>query len=327
MSNLPALTALLVTQDSVERLNTVLCHLAAQTVRDQIELVFAAPSRAVLGLRDEDYAGFAGVQVVEMGQLHTREQGYAAAIRVATAPLVATMEDHSWPEPTWAEILIRSFSDPAGYAAVGPAIVNANPNTAVSWAHLIFGFGRWVVPVDVQRTTRLPSHNSCYRREVLLARGDALPRWLAVEVLLHNEMSRSGQAFFLAADARTHHVNISRLRDFIASQFDTSRMFAALRCKEWSLTHRLLYIAGSPLIPFVLWRRITPATARIVPPAMRLKVYLTLALAMLVSGFGEMVGYAFGMGKARERAMHYEVERFKYVTDADLRQIAERYDR
>jgi len=323
----PALSALLVTQDNVERLRTTLRRLAAQTACNQIELVFAAPSHAMLNLRAEDYAEFAGVQIVEVGQLHTREQGYAAAVKVATSPLVAIIEDHAWPEPTWAEALLRAFSDPAGYAAVGPAIVNANPDTAVSWAHLIFGFGRWVVPVESQRVTRLPSHNSCYRREVLLARGDALEYWLAAEILLHDALTRSGQAFFLAADARTHHVNISRLRDFVISQFNTSRMFGALRCKGWSFAHRLLYIVGSPLIPLVLWSRIAPATARIVPPALRLKVYLALALAMLVSGYGEMAGYVFGMGKARERVMHYEVERFTFLTDADLRQMTERYGR
>lgn len=56
----------------------------------------------------------------------------AAGIRQANAPVVAFVEDHSYPDPDWAERLIEAHRKL--WAAVGPVMmVNANPATMISW--------------------------------------------------------------------------------------------------------------------------------------------------------------------------------------------------
>jgi hypothetical protein len=44
----------------------------------------------------------------------------------------------------------------------------------LSWADIFLSFGSWVAPLDGGEMTRLPWHNTSYRRDLLLACGDRL---------------------------------------------------------------------------------------------------------------------------------------------------------
>ncbi|MFN2433451.1 MAG: hypothetical protein ABR599_11675 [Gemmatimonadota bacterium] len=107
--------------------------------------------------------------------------------RAASAPVVAFGEDHSFPEPGWAEALLQAHRGP--WAAVGPSIVNANPATAVSWATLLTSFGRWLELDASGPADAIAWHNSAYKREVLLGLGDELEPLLEVEGLLQAELA------------------------------------------------------------------------------------------------------------------------------------------
>lgn len=322
------LSALLISQDSIDRLQTTLHYLAAQTVRDRIELVFVTASRAGFGHEALDLTAFAGVQVVEIGILQTREAAYATAVQAASAPLVVLMEDHCWPEPGWAEALLAAHDEgekTGGYAAVGPLIINANPENAVSWAHMVLGFGPYLSRHDSGLMPRIPAHNSCYRREILLAQGNGLANLLTVEVLLHDTLTHAGQRLYLATGARTHHVNMSRPELLFSSQLDCARTFGARRSARWPLWKRAVYCLGSPLIPFVLFSRMAPDLARAVPARQRMGVGITLFLTLCVVGLGEFLGYARGAGNSRQRMMSYELDRFRFVTERDKQSLRSRY--
>ena len=60
----------------------------------------------------------------------------------AHAPIVALAEDHCFPEPGWADALIRAHQGP--WAVVGPVVRNANPATIVSWCDFVIGYGPWM---------------------------------------------------------------------------------------------------------------------------------------------------------------------------------------
>lgn len=179
----PALSVILATPGDFGALRRTLSHLAAQTARDALELVIVATRRDALRPDTEVLAVFPRHSLVEIGEFVSLGAANAAGVRAAMAPLVVLAEDHCFPDPEWAEQLIRAHEGP--WAAVGPAVRNANPATAVSWADLFVGYGPWLEPVERRDVPFLPGHNSSYKRALLLECGDRLDALLTVETVLH----------------------------------------------------------------------------------------------------------------------------------------------
>jgi GT2 family glycosyltransferase len=128
----PEMSVVLVTPDGHETIRTTMKHLRAQTVRDRLEIVIVAASIDALHLDHTETQEFRHFRVVEVGEVRSIAEGNAAGVRQASAPVVALAEDHSYPDPDWAAALIGAHRHP--WAAVGPAVRNANPKSVTSWA-------------------------------------------------------------------------------------------------------------------------------------------------------------------------------------------------
>ena len=249
----PVLSAILLTPDKANRLQTTLGHLSRQTIADQLEVVLVAPDLERLDLGAVNLQAFHSHQVVTLGRQFTLGEGYVAAARQATAPLVVMCEDHSWPAPDWAEHLVAAHAMP--YAAVGPVMMSANPESKVGWADLFVCFGPFVYPTPSGVLPSLAGHNTCYKRKILLNLDGDLVSQFEPEVLLHATMAAAGYQLFLAGDARTAHVNFSSVRAMTIKQILAGRRYAHHRSRSWPRRRRLLYFAGSPLLPIIGLRR------------------------------------------------------------------------
>src|SRR5262249_28062408 len=159
---------------------------------------------------------------------------------------------HSFPEPQWAESLLRAHQQEC--VAVAPAIENGNPNTTVSWANFLLCFIDWFNPAARGPVESGPGHNTSYKRDALLQFGD-LPRLLVSERLLHFEMIAAGGRILIEPEARTHHVNISRVSSDLGHSFLGGRVFGGSRASNWSKAKALVYAAAFPLVPIVRIRR------------------------------------------------------------------------
>jgi len=93
------LSVILVSPDNFATIRRTVSHLRAQTARDRIEVVIAAPGTGPLGLDPAELSDFGGYQVVEVGPITSTAAAKAAAVHHARAPLVALAEDHCFPEP------------------------------------------------------------------------------------------------------------------------------------------------------------------------------------------------------------------------------------
>ena len=121
----PSLSAIVLVPERVATVRRSLDALAAQDVRDRIELVFVSPAAS---LELPEYLGeFWGWQHVQIARLDSTSEARAAGIRQARAPVVVLTEDHSFATPGWAAALIEAHHD--DWAAVGPAMLNANPSS------------------------------------------------------------------------------------------------------------------------------------------------------------------------------------------------------
>ena len=315
---IPEMSVLLVTPDDYQTIRRTVGHLRAQTVAGRLELVIIAPSRGGLGLVDEEVGGFQRVRVVEVGEIKRVAPAKAAGVAEASAPLVAFAEDHCYPEPEWAGHLINAHRQ--GWAAVGPAMCNANPLTMVSWAGLYLNFGSCLGTAGSGAARNLPWHNISYRRQLLLDYGTDLPALLAVEGLLLDDLRSRGHGLYLEAKARTSHVNISRLSSWVVHTFWGGRLFGAARAREkgWSVWRRLAYVCGGPLIPVIRLRRTVPVIYRTGRGRELMPRILPAMFAGLIPhALGEVTGYALGVGDAERRYSYFEMKRARHVTARD----------
>jgi hypothetical protein len=311
-SESPSLSVLIITPDSFETIRQTVRCLARQSVRDRMELIVLAPRDARIELDEELVAPLGGARVVYVPSVTPTGPVRAAGIRAARAPVVVFGEEHSFPAPGWAEALLRAHG--GDYAAVGPAVRNANPDTLVSRADLLIGYGPWLAPTTAREMDFLPGHNSSYKRSILLEYGERLDTLMEAETVLQWDMRRRGLRLYLEPAAQTAHMNFGLWSSWLPVMFLAGRAFADTRTGSWSLVRRAAFAAASPLIPMVRLSRILrdarrggqswPSLLRVLP---------TLAVGLLADAAGQLAGYAAGAGQAHRKLAGYEWHRRRHT--------------
>lgn len=310
------MSVILLTPDCLETIRRTLRCLGAQSVRDHLEIVLVLPASAQLDLSDPDLSGFGGIQMVRLPEIRSTAAARVAGIRQARAPVVAFVEDHSFPDPGWAAALIRSHE--GSCAAVGPVIENANPGSAISWANLLIEYGEWLDNTLVKAPQHLPGHNSSYKRFVLLDYGERLELMLHAESVLHWDLVSRKFNLAMERTARTKHLNFSQLSPSTQMRFWSARQFGASRACAWSFLRRVAYIGGSPLIPLVRYWRILRYMRGLRWQKWKALHIMAAALFLLVcDAAGEMIGYLLGPGNAEERVADFEFHRERFLSRDD----------
>ena len=314
----------LATPGEYQAIRRTVSHLLAQTAVGRLELIIVARSRAELCLPASDEARLRGVlarlDVVELEDVPSVGRANAAGVRRASSPLVALAEDHCFPEPDWAERLILAHDGP--WSAVGPAVRNANPGSAVSWADLFIGYGPWLHPQAAREAEFLPGHNTSYKREVLLGLGDRLEQLLEAETVLHWELRAGGQRLYLESAARVAHTNFSLWRSWLPVQYLAGRVFAGARVRAMPWWRRAVFATGSPLIPWLrLWRIWRTARSPELRPYFGRCLH-ALVIGLLLDGVGQLTGYLAGTGRALDRVARFEFHRFRHIRAQDRREWA-----
>jgi hypothetical protein len=317
----PQLSVVLVT-DRYETIRTVVRHLCAQTIADRTELVLvAADPDAALPRDADETAALHSRSLVRVDDVDVLARARAEGVRAARAPVVAFAESHCFPEPEWAERLLAAHEEP--WAAVGPVIHNANPDSVLSWIGLLLDYGRWLGPSPGGDVRDLPGHNSSYKREVLLAYGGRLEAMLEAETLMHADLRARGRRLYQEPRARAAHLNLTEPAAWIGERFQTGRRFAAARRSGWPTWRRAAYAAGSPLIPAVRLQRILRDVRRTgVSAHLRGYGYALLGAALCVSAAGEAVGYVRGPGRSKEALARIELHKERYVRRGKGTQVA-----
>lgn len=311
-ANISEMSVVVVTPDHYGTVRETIQHLRAQTARDRLEIIIVAPSREGLDLQEADLSEFRHFLVVEAGAIRSIGEANAAGVRQAGAPVVALTEDHVFPDPGWAAALIEAHQKP--WAAVGPEVHNANPQSLTSWADFLIGYGPWSAPATAGVVEHLPGHNSSYKRAVLLDYGPELETMLQAESVLHWDLRARGHQLYLEPKAKIAHLNFGLLSSWVPAQFHSGRLFAAVRAQAWPPCRRLLYAAGAPLIPLVRLRRILRQVRRSGPRQVApLPLLPALLFGLGVSAAGEMAGYVARAGDAQHRLAVFEFHRVRHL--------------
>ncbi|WP_420455808.1 hypothetical protein [Rubrivirga sp.] len=320
----PDLSVVLVAPNGMGSIRRTMACLRAQTARERLEVLVVAPSAELLDLDALGRDRFAALRAVEVGPITQRGEAAAVAVREATAPIVAFVEDHSFPRPGWAEAFLDAHAG-GDWAAVGPRVHNANADAPLSVANFVLTYASTSGPQEAGPRSLLAFHNSAYRRDLLLAYGDRLGPLLEWEGDLQDDLMAQGRQLYLEPRAETDHLNVSGMRSTIRLHLLRGRMMGGDRAtrERWPVWKRALYVAGAPLFPLMQWRHVAPEIRRWgLGTAERVRLAPWLALVLGAAAVGEAAGYLLGPGRARDRWQSFELYRTRHLSRKERRQRA-----
>jgi hypothetical protein len=306
----PRLSVVLAT-DSHETIRPVLSALRRQASAREIEPIIVLLSGDVTAVSLEDLSAFPHAKVVR--SVNHLPDARAAGVRAASSPIVFIGETHSYPQPGWAEALLVAFDSP--WAAVVPAIGNANPTGAASWASYLLDYGTLGPNRPAGEIADPPSHNTAFRREVLLPLGDSLPTALdsSKEALWPLLMSHGHRAAF-ASDALILHLNVGKFRNLIREKFCQGAALGTHRSARWSTLRRLFYIVASPLIPIVLLERVLRGARHWPSNKLPTSAIPGVLVGALAKAAGEVITYAgVKLPAAAAKLQDFEIRKARYA--------------
>jgi hypothetical protein len=315
------MSVIVVSEQDSDCLRWTLECLKAQTVASALECILVTKRGGLDGLGLTEYPS---TRLLELESLEDPGRAKAAGVTTARAPIVAFVEDHSYPDSSWAEALLRSYEQ-ADYAAVGPVVLNANPGTAASWGCFLVYYGMYASAPIGGLTLHLPGNQSSYRKTVLLEYGARLPDMLQAEIVLQGELIARGMRLWQESSAKVYHLNYSDLEPALREYYLASRVFAGERRRPWSTTRRVVYGLGSPLLPLIRLKRILGQARQSRLPARVTRAAIWPAFLILcVGAAGELLGYLLGSGGAKKGLMRFEREHATLFSQNDLDEIRNR---
>jgi hypothetical protein len=314
--NDPYLSVILAT-DTLDRVASVIDSLAAQTIAKKIEMILVMTASADASAREQLWNRFHSVKVIDVKSIVALSKARAKGVLAATAPFVFIAETHAYPDPQLAEQLIAALS--AEWSLAVPGFRNANPESGLSWAGFLSDYGAWSASLPPGEIERTPSHDTAFRRSVLLEFGDRLANALTFGDELYLTLHARGHRAYFEPAAGIQHVNLNRFRSFARERYLSGVLIGGYRSTRWSLMRRLAYAFGSPLIPIVILSRIQKGVREVGRqeswPASTIPA---LVLGAMLKAAGEMRGYLLGASDSAEEGMTgYEVRKVAFNSGED----------
>jgi glycosyltransferase involved in cell wall biosynthesis len=294
----PALTVVVVVGDIRGRLAQTMESIFHQEVIDRIEVL-------VVDCGDPDappipHHDHPSVRVITMPRSTTLPQARGEGVRQARAPLVAFLDEHSFAFAGWASALIQAHEGP--WAGVGGEIYNMTSGVGLSDPIYLMGHGRWIPPVQRGPVKLLPSHDTCYKREILLRYGEELDDLLMAEPVLMWKLQADGYQLFLEPTVKSAHgytVNPKTLVAFYA----WSRGLGHMRAKvfNWPWWRRALFVLNAPLLPWARAASLLNYLVRNRPDTLWTFFvgWPFIVLAQHGAAVGEALGVLCGLGRTQ----------------------------
>jgi len=300
----PALSIVLTVVDGPPALRRCLDVLQPQTARVATEIIVPYDRWcADVGELAGSYPDVQFVFIADLGPasavslprdhaLYDRRR--AVGLARARGRLVAMTEDRSIPAADWCERILAVHEQP--YAAIGGAIDN-RVDRPMNWALYYCDFGRYGRPLEDGPAAYVSDVNVAYKRAALEAIGEVW-RESYHETTVHWALQARGATAHGATvflDSRMvvyqHRAPMS-LRDAFRERIAFARGFAATRVAACTTWQRVLYAAGTPLLPALLLARVARHMRR--QGRSRTQMAQTLPVTgVLLTGWalGELLGY------------------------------------
>jgi glycosyltransferase involved in cell wall biosynthesis len=210
----------------------------------------------------------------------------------SAAEIVAITTAHCIPDKDWLTQILKAHEVP--FPAIGGAIENSDSARLVDWAVYFCRYSPYMLPFQEGFVAEIAGDNASYKRAYI-------DQWRHVwrngfwESVVHAELRKAGLRLLLVPSIVIHHKRSFGLWAFIKQRFQHGMQFGRERASRFSIARRILYIALSPVIPFVMLVRIVQ---QVVTKRRHLGKLLQalpiVGLFLSAWALGELVGYLCG---------------------------------
>jgi Glycosyl transferase family 2. len=297
----PVLSVVLAT-DNYERGRQLIESMMRQTIADRIELVLVTSSPDEVRAATAGNDRFHSIVVAPLDTVVPLSKARSAGVRAASASYIFIAETHAYPDPDVCERVVELLAE--GWDLVVPGLRNANPRNGISWGGFLSDYGAWSRALPAGEIERAPAHNTAFRRETLMAFGDDLDKAFGFGDGLHEGMKARGHRAWFEPVVVVEHVNIHRARHWVRERYLSGALIGGSRSAKWPWQRRLLYVAASPLIPFVILSRVRKGIREVGRrEALPRGTYPVIVGGVLLKVLGEVRGYLFGKNEKIEAGM------------------------
>ena len=300
------LAAILVIGDCRDRSQQALDSIYAQMISDTMEIIvvdLACGSPRLVTSPRIQTTYLAPQEKISWAQARAR------AVRAASAPVVAFIEDHCIAARGWAQALIEAHHGP--WACVGYAFTNPMPQRYLARAVLMAEYGMWQHPAEAGRVRIIPCGNISYKRDLLLALGNELEFFLTPDFAAFQRLAEQGGEFYIEPRAQVAHYSLATFPDFVFSSIVFCRLLGARRAQtqEWNWSKRFFYGLATPLVAPVIsiGRLVASLRHRRSLWGTFIEVLPVVCVKQISSALGETIGYLFGSGSAEADLSHIEL--------------------
>jgi hypothetical protein len=315
-----ALVSVILPTDTFETIAPVLESLRRLEDPERLEVILVSNEADAVRAAAHAITGFHSLKVCQTDSLAPLGAARAVGVEASSAPYVFLGETHSylWPDalaPLLAPLVAREAD------LVLPGFINGNPVNVFSWACFLIAYSRWGANLPSGSLAEIPAYDFLGRRDVLVDLGGDLPFLLSAGDALNRVLRKKQIRCAFVPSAHIDHINLEDARTSLHEHFLLGIAIGAQRAKEWGWPVRLVYLAGSWLVPFLLmartWHGVQPILATKSVPIMTVPAMLLIFGAKAV---GEMFGYA-GLGRRAHTEMqaHYEIRRLDYASPCEPR--------
>ncbi len=221
-----------------------------------------------------------------------------AGIKQSIGEIVALTDASCVVGPGWIRAIFEAHQLPS--PVIGGAVEVREKMKPLGWAAYFCEYGQFMRPLKMGAADVLPGNNISFKRSVLEG-GTAYVEPEFWKTYWCEKLKENGIELISEPAMLTYYAKTFQTVPFFVRRFHHGRCFAGMRTNQSSLGKRMLYFAGSPILPAVfLYRTIITILAK----KRFLKEFVLsfpfVVLAIVFWSLGETCGYLAGKGKSCE---------------------------
>ncbi|MCI0437051.1 MAG: glycosyltransferase [Gemmatimonadetes bacterium] len=291
----PDLSVVVILFTSRAHLERCLDGLAAQRTGARLEILLPHDGRL-----DDDRAlrdRFPAVRMVRAPSAGTPAALRAAGVAPCAAPVIALLEDHCVPAPSWAEAVLQAHRAP--HAGVGGPVDKGMPpgrsrDSVLNWAVYLTDYSRYMPPMPAGPAHGLSDCNASYKRSALDTVREVWEQEFH-ENVVNDALARAAGTFWFEPGMLVLEQRDLTLSYAVRDRFTFGRLFGSSRVAGAPLPRRILWAAAALIMPPVLVARVAQNLIRRRRHRVQLlRCVLMLLLVAAAWMLGEATGYLTG---------------------------------
>jgi glycosyltransferase involved in cell wall biosynthesis len=292
MPEKPELSVIVASYDSGHLIQGCLESLTNQKTDQPLEIIVVDSSMdGVINLIKE---GFPDVKVHQFLERKFCGDARNVGLSVARGEILAFIDADCRADQNWANQILQAHQ--SSDLAVGGAIANANPQSAIGWASYFCEFSQWMPGFPLRKMADIAGANMSYKRRAFDEFGLFIEGTYSSDTEFHWRLEKNGGGLQFDPSILVFHHNIDRLGKFLRHEFEHGRSFARVRMKSrrFSNFRRWIYAIFSFLMPPWLFVKIGRNNFKNRTYLSHfLKAWPLLTLGLMAWSLGEWVGYLF----------------------------------